>query len=70
MKPLKICCKCHVRINDDPEYFLSEENKLEYYGFYSFRRWSIFEKIYYYCCQKHFKEDSLYDSMCIPLNKK
>lgn len=70
-EPLRICCKCHVKLNHYPAmFFLTEENKREREGFYSFRPWDIIEKYYFYCSQKHFKEDSLYDSMFIPINKK
>lgn len=68
-KHIRICCRCHVKIDGNIEYLLTEENKLEREGFYSFRKWSTTEKTYYYCCQKHFKEDSLYDSMFIPISR-
>lgn len=65
---LLICCKCYVRIDNELEYLLTEENKLDR-SFWVPNKKALFEKVYYYCSQKHFKEDSLWDSMFIPINR-
>lgn len=65
---LLICCKCHVRINGELEYLLTEENKLDR-SFWAPNKKALFEKVYHYCSQKHFKEDSLWNSMFIPINR-
>lgn len=68
MKNLYICCKCYTKIRR-PIYWLDDEIKLDSSFWNPYRKkWP--ELRYYYCCKKHFKEDSLWDSPLIPLNTK